>query len=233
MESVICLGISGEDRVINTINTGRPRTLSDALFRSVYFADMDRRHRVVVSKACSFALKLIWHRTQEKTNAFVPKRSHQDYINYLDFHPRIIECVSHIWEERVSLLPLCKLGYAAGMMYLMSCSATDPEKYQGTEESLDFKLWDDANDFWVRLSNGVKELAPLHKSLTGVQDLSGSFYRDEVCALISKGWVSYTNKKPITAKTLRLKHKTDTLGRSVLVESPTVGGIDLGGVEES
>ena len=229
---VIC-GIDTDDETINTIDVGKPRSLADVIFRSPFFADMSVKDRKSVARICSYAIKLIWQRTGFDQNSFMTRRAHSESLEFLLKHERILEAVKHVHAERESLSPLLPIGYAAGMLYLMGSSATHPDNYEGGEDSLDWSLWDDACDFWVLLSNGEKTVKSLADKLQGL-DLTGAFFRDEVCSLVAKAWVLVTEKRPITEKSLALTHEEDELGRSVLTDYPTTGGIDQAGhvVEE-
>ena len=58
----------------------------------------------------------------------------------------------------------------------------------------------------------------------------GSLSRQEKESVVVKAWLQFVEGASITQKSLRLEYTTDKDGVRTLDETPTVGGIDTGGV---
>lgn len=129
LDCVIVYGISEDDDVVNTIDTGRPRTLADVIFRSIYFADVEPSERKNLARSTQYAICKVWDRTGAKENAYDPglMRTHAESIDFMKRHPRILECVRHIHAEDGSESQLGDIisskGDAAGLLYLMGCGS--------------------------------------------------------------------------------------------------------------
>lgn len=241
---LVVFGIEEDDETINTIDTGKTRTLTDVLFRSELIRDYKESDRKVLANIISFAIKTVADRTGAWVDAFSPKRTHSEMINFLDRHSKILECCKHVFEETrpdAGKTPdaLISLGTAAGLMYLMGASATDPSLYtvaeMPTESSLNWDNYDKAADFWVQL---------IQRKFPAIINVFGTFTRDaqaedgaetnggtraEMVAVIVKAWVNYIGKgaAAITEKALKLTYHVEE-GVRTLAECPTVGGIDHG-----
>jgi hypothetical protein len=181
----------------------------------------------------------LWHRTGASLDAFAPRRTHSESLDFIARHPRLLAAVRHIQEENDTENKIGKfipVGYASGLCYLMAASATEGEKEsrdgytqveRACEEQIDFKYWDRACEFWVLLAAGAAELAPIRAAIVALcEERSASFA--ERCALIAKAWVAFSQGKPVTAAALLLEYEDDANGILVLAETPIVGGIDLG-----
>lgn len=229
IEKIVTYGISEEDKVVNTINTGRPRTLADVIFRSEYFEGMKRKDRQSVSRICSHAVQLLWERTGAK-DAFSPFRTHMESCGFMERHPRVLEAVQYVWIENGGdngLGRYLSLGYAAGMMYLMGCSGTDPGDYlesPGPDESgLDFSNWEKAEEFFTLLSSGSNVMR--NTKLTLAKMLNGGIVSvEERKALLAKSWLQWMRRGKVTNVELKYELRGD---ERVLSEQPSVGGIDL------
>ena len=232
MEKLIVAGISEEEKVVNTIDTCRPRSLGDVIYRSGYFEKIKPGDRNTLSKMTDYAVRLLWDRTGVK-DAFNLRRTHAESIHFLEQHPKILECVKHVFEESVAITttPVISPGYLSGMLYLMACGQTDPTEYHNAEDPneylLDFGNWDQSCDFTTLLIQGAKEIRPIklvinkRKEDSGIS-LAGAF------GVLANGWLCYHGNKPITTKNIALKYHEDEDGISHLLDNPTVGGIDRG-----
>ncbi|MDB4786247.1 hypothetical protein OAG36_00785 [bacterium] len=233
IEKVIVFGIAEDDDTVNTINTGKPRSLADVIFRSEYFAALPASDRKAVARSTSFAISMLWSRTGAGVGSFGSTRTHSESLDFLSHHPRLLECVKHIYEEDGKDNQIGKYlstGYSAGFLYLMASGTTNPLEYRSAdhadEQYLDWELWDSACDFFVLLAGNAKELKAVRMSLGNISNEDGSVNRKEQMALLAKSWNAYSNKTPITVKSLALKYSTDDDGIKSLIECPTVGGID-------
>lgn len=232
METFVIYGISEEDDVVNTIGTGKPRTLSDVIFRSVYFSDMSMGSRAKISKVAAMAIKGLWFATKADETSFAPRRPHSESLDFINRHSRLLECVKELWEEREVLQGELRipLGYACALFYLMGTCTSDADRYQDTfsEESLDWKLWDTAEEFWKTIAAKDKSVAPLIALLKKyANELSGIVYAQALFSSLAKAWNLYSDKKPITAKGIDTKVYMDEDTGYHVKDHTKVGGIHL------
>lgn len=233
IEKVVTYGISEDDYVVNTINTGIPRSDSDVLYRT-YFQDKPAKDRKVLSRTLAYAVRFVWSRTGA-AEAFAPRRTHAETIEFVDRHLRLLKAVEHIVAETGAEGKLSRYlspGYAAGLMYLMAASSTDdgPKSYREAkspgEDLINFSMWKDASTFWVQVAAGDKALNPLREAfaeLANRGDGGGSLA--ERVALLVKAWLAYPK---VSAADLELEYTSDSDGVKRLSEHPACGGIDLG-----
>ncbi|MGL6095381.1 MAG: hypothetical protein ACRC7O_06235 [Fimbriiglobus sp.] len=241
METVLVTGIREDDATVNTIDTGRPRTLSDVIYRSEYFAKMKPAVRKVAAKMTDHAVKMLWHRTGASADAFAPVRTHAESLDFITRHPKLLKAVKHVLEEdgegRVGkILPP---GYASAMLYLMASCGSDGAKYRAkavrTDKALDWANWDKACEFWTIVSDpATPENKAVVQSLATLADPdSGGLSVAERTAVVVKAWNLFLAGDHVTVKGCKLKYETDENEVSRLVECPTVGGADLGDPEEA
>lgn len=242
METIIVFGISDEDDTVNTIDTGKPRSLSDVIFRSHYFNNVPPGERQTLALMSKSAIGLMWHRTGAQIDAWSPsKRTHGESLEFLDNHPRLLECLKHIYQEEggggkegIKISKLLHPGYAAGLLYLQATANSDSEKYNAdkNERSLNWDLWGKACDFWVMLAQGAKEFTEVRKAYQSIWEVAGRTTQDESLAILSKAWNCYVKGKRISPSDVKLEYVTDDDGKKKLAECPTVGGIDRGNPED-
>lgn len=235
LECIIVYGISEVDDVVNTMDTGRPRTLTDVIYRSEYFADLTQQERKEAAKSCQYATNLLWKRTGVE-DAHGIQKTHSEALAFIQAHPRILECVNLIREdnEENQITHFITPGYAAALLYLMGSSKTLPKDYYSKhphdETQLDWDLWDTACDFWVNLASGSKDSDSviLRKAFMNlIPEDGGEVSKGERIAVILKAWNLIATDKPLTEQALRLKYKVDEEGYRQLLDSPTAGGIDM------
>lgn len=238
MEKLVVFGISEEDETVNTMDTCKPRSLTDVIGRSGYFSDMARGPRKVAARMTDYAIRLLWHRTGVSLDAFAPRQTHAECLDFIARHERILETVKHIYEENGDekrIQGYVSPGYASGLMYLMAASKTDYAKYSAkdgrNEDSIDWKYWNKASDFWVLLAGNTEETRAVRTSLGKMVDKDGGS-QSERWALLVKAWNQYAVGQPITEKSITLKYGKDEDGYPYIDECPTVGGIDIGDPNE-
>ena len=239
METSIGFGLDETDEdMINTMDTGDPRTLADVLYRSPYFADTVPSQRNKLARDTDYAIRLLWGRTGVKLSAYAPVSTHGEAMGFLERHPRIVKCVRHIYEEnednriRNYLTP----GYASGMLYLMASSDTDPAEYWAAddpnEDLLDWSRWEEACKYWVLLAGGAEEVKAVTSMIQKMCDDETVSPQARV-GVLSKAWNLFAVDKPVTVGQIKLEYETDAEGWSTLVEFPSVGGIDRGNVDDA
>lgn len=235
---IIVFGISESDDVVNTINTGKPRSFSDVVFRSQYFSDYKVSDRKKVSKILEWAVKFVANRSGAFVDAYSTKQTHSELIQFVDRHPTLLECAKFIFEENGDsesrIKKIISLGSAAGLLYLQASSKSEPNKWKesSSEDSLDMELLSKASDFWNQLAEQQKPFANLRKVLGGIIDDTGAS-NPERTTLCIKAWNLYVQDKPMTSAKLALKYNEDEEGIKTLAELPVVGGIDFGTPEDS
>lgn len=253
----INFGVREDVKSVNTINTGKPRTLSDAIFASGLFGTLDasksKDKRLIknLSKMLDYAVRLLWSRTGAQDDAFAPKRTHAESLDFIQRHPRLMECVRHIYEEngkddKLRYYP--SPGFASALLYMMGCSKTIRENEEGTgytqvscptEDLLDWSMWQKALQFWVDLADpNCKTMNYLRQTVANLLDGGNNAFREERMALIIKSWWQYANSEVISAKTISYETVKDEDGRVMLAETPLIGeafgdvcGIDIGGIQ--
>lgn len=243
IELALAVGAPEDEATINTLDTNKPRSLEDVLYRSSYFEKHGSKDRKKLSKICDHAVRYLWDRTGVK-DAFDIKRTHSESMSFIERHKTILKCAEHLFIESSddSLKIACSTGYAAGMMYLMAASDTNPSAYldmdDPDEKVLDFNRLELAEEFWTLLATG-EEFENVRRALVRLHDLaddeeSGLWSTVQDCkeTLIMKAWNAYRSNDKIETKDIKLKFSTDEDGWKTLNESVTMGGIDFGGVRE-
>lgn len=238
IEKLVVFGIDEGDATVNTMDTCKPRTLSDVIYRSVFFAKMKGKDRRYAARYTEHAVKLLWFRTGAKHDAYAPLRTHAESLDFIARHPKLLQCVKHIHEENGDgkIAKYLSPGYAAGLLYLMGSAATDRESEDKkgysqvdhpSEKQIDWTLWDKAEEFWTLLAAGDKKFNPIRESLGAVlEDGSGSV--NVRMAILVKAWNAYAKEGSISDDDVELEFTTDGDGIKTLAETPITGGIDLG-----
>lgn len=224
IQKVVVFGIKEDDKTVNTMDTCKPRSLADVLYRSSFFADCNASERRKVARTCSFAIRTIWDRLGIKESLSI-QMTHSELMTFLESHKRLIEAVNFIQVENGHenhLLNFGQLGNLSGLFYLMASSNSDPEKYRANpmEDSLDFSNWSRAEDFFVLISSRAKTMKPLWDSLKSL----GEGSRKEHTALLAKAWTQWLSKDGLS-EPIELKY-VEKEGMKILAETPSVGGID-------
>ena len=238
VDKLIAYGVSEDDEIVNTMDTCKPRSLAEVMYRSAYFADVVHKDRKTAASMAAYAIKVLWDRTGAKLNAYAPLRTHSESLDFIERHPKIVQCVEHIFEENGDrqISHYISPGVASGLLYLMACATSDGQAYHAAEypnESLlDWKLWSKACDFFVLLAGSSPSILEVSKAFGRAID-NGKDSHAERCAILVKAWLRYLSNKPITSKDLKLRYKKDEDGYDQLEEYPPVGGIDYGKCPEA
>lgn len=248
IERAVVFGVPEDDTTVNTIDTAKPRDLTDVIFRSAYFEKVNYRDKKLLSRMTDHCIRMLWDRTGANDDAFSLKRTHLESLAFLDAHPRIIECVSYIFSinqkdedknrEANSLNKIISPGYGSALLYLMGSSATDPiesgylKSDNRHEGLLDWSNMTEAEQFFDDLIDD--------DNLKGVRRAMGSLVTDDLanfkvrCAVLCKAWDHYVNGNDSPSPSeVTPRFDEDEDGFKQLNEFPTVGGIDLAGSDSS
>jgi len=258
IDKVIIYGISSADAVVNTMNTGKPRSLADVLYRSPYFASLPARDsktgvdRLSAGRVTSSAISHVWSRTGMYLSNFGSRRTTAEAVAWLESHGgtkgKFLAGVKHVLEcdkdDRVS--SLVSLGYAACVLWLQACSTTDEDKvgkyYSDDERSgkrLNFGQWDKAVEFWSEFGKTkddepVGPLKELTASLRAINDSEeeGANANLERNYVITRAWNRFAGGKKVRDEDAKLVYlRADRHGIRRLDESPELGGRLLGGID--
>jgi hypothetical protein len=161
MEKLVVCGIEETDEVVNTMDTCKPRSLADVIYRSEYFGRMDSESRKTASKMTDNAIRLLWLRTGADKNAWAPKRTHSEALDFIRRHPKLLKAISFIMRENKPDKPSeatpvqgadgkktagtnkpkigqwVNPGFAAAMMYLMAHSDSSGDR-NGKGQLIDY-----------------------------------------------------------------------------------------------
>lgn len=238
IEKSMGVGVEETDKVINTMDTCKPRDLRDVVYRSQYLKNVSRKTRIIVAKILSHAINHLWHRTGASLDAYAPRRTHSEAMHFLDRHERLLEAVTHVSEENCDghIGKVISPGYAAAMMYLMAACKTESENEDKTgysqisdpsEDLIDFTMWEKASEFWVFIGQGTEALLPVKEAVIKCHETGGATLQERT-AIVVKAWNLWSNRKKVTVDSLSLAYEKNEDGIPVLAECPIVGGIDLG-----
>lgn len=243
METFVAYGVDESDETTRTLDNVRPRTLSDVLFVGQDYGKYKGKDRKTLCNMMDYAVRLLWHRTGADCDAFAPKRTHSEALDFISRHPRIIRAVKHIFEENkeqifgTGMKSTIRIGpgYAAGLLYLMGASTSDLDSYRNMdppgEKKVKWDNWDRAEEFWVELAKGVKgELKPAIHAMAGLanEETGTGGTMAERTAILCKAWNVFAKKQKLRDKDVELERPPDEDGIPQLAECPTVGGIDMG-----
>lgn len=245
-ETVLVRGIDESDKVVNTIDTGRIRSLAHIVYRSDVFHNMPSKKKLEASKMLEAAIRVLWDRSGASDDPYAPRRTNSEALDFLEHHQHILRAVKHIQEENAANRAIhkwCPVGQASALLYLMATSseATDAEKYRKgeprNEKKVSFDNWEQACDFWVNLAGGNPELRAVREKVGLLQDpvsgggLGGNV--EERVAVIVKAWNLFKDGLPITQDDLSLDYYYDKEELINAVQMPRIsGGIDIGTVKQ-
>lgn len=241
METYIAFGVDEDDETVNTIDTGKSRSIAEIIFRSESFADLSKQSRKECSKLTEHAIRFIWDRLGIAA-AFSVIKTPAESVAFLASHPKLLDCVRHVYEENGGkegrLSKFITPGYCSALFFLMACSSSDSAKYRAlsspNQEYLSWDNFDKAETFITLLASGGKEFAAIGQAIGALYGSSAAGgTKEEKTAILVKAWNRYVEGQPITAASLKLEYSDDDEGIKTLVEYPTIGGLDIGSDEDA
>lgn len=256
LETLVAFGAAEDGSVTRTFDNVCPRSGSDVLYTSDFFSSALPADRKAMCSICDTAVKMLWERTGATDDAWAPRRTHSEMLEFIERHKRVVQAVQHIYEERAGVSRYLSLGFAAAVLYLMGASETDPTKYHEgdvshrSEKQLDFDRWDRACEFFAALNKGkapwITTLKATSRPLEGDNGgWSGKVFSvnskdngslSERLLTLSRAWTRFAANKPIREEDLQLREGDDyviernddgTISTYSLHVSANFGGIDL------
>lgn len=246
--AIVVRGIEESPDVTRTLDNVRPRSLADVLFADTsLFNQTAKADREKLCRYVDYAIRTIQKRTGENLDAFAPRRSHSEPLEFLSRHPRLLKAVQYIFTEvnrkdaggeKPSVLEeYVAPGTAAGLMFLMGSSLSDRERWDAADtpndRHLNFDRWEQAELFWSGLGdakngdfNAVRQtIAKCGNAQTG----STAPVAVRV-AVIVNAWNEYVDENGVMSQKNIMPEfgEMDDHGNRALVGHPSVGGIDLG-----
>ena len=172
IDKLVIRGADESEKVRNTMDTCRPRSLADVLFHSHHLSHIDTKDRNKVSRMAAYAIRFLWLRLGV-SDAFGLLATLSEQIDFLDRHPTLIKAVAHVYEDNrgEGAIPpaLIGYGYLSGLLYLISCSDCDADVYTEAEKPdesmIAFGLWGKACDFFTLLAGGADEVKQIRLAL--------------------------------------------------------------------
>lgn len=248
IEAVVVRGVQETPDVTRTLDNVRPRSLSDVLFAdTALFNKTPKADREKLCRVVDYAIRTVWDRTGCSDDAFSPKRTHSESLEFLTRHPRLLKAVSHIFtevnkknadgEKTGVMATYITPGTAAGLMFLMGASGSDRERWDGADSPndrhLDFERWEQAEMFFAGLNDPKNtEFDPIRKAIAACGNAeTGAVAAVPVkIAVLVNAWNEYVDPNGIlTVKRIMPEFgEVDDYGKRPLVGMPSVGGIDLG-----
>lgn len=252
LEKLVVYGIEESDRVVNTMDTCKPRSLADVIYRSEFFAKSSPAERRVAARMTEFAVGILWSRVGIALNQFSRRRTHAKAVEFIEKHRKLLKCVKHIQEENKDggISRYVSSGYAVAAMYLMGCSESDKETYytgeDRVEKDLDWSNWDRACEFWSTFAvpatkdvdgaevpnEAAEAFRPLREAIAALSDNEeGLGVRPgEEDYLICAAWdVWATGSDTLKSGHLSITYtEPNEAGKVYLEEQRDFGGIDLG-----
>jgi hypothetical protein len=217
IEKLIVYGVDESDSTVNTMDTCKPRSLPDVLYRSEFFATLGSAERERAAALCDWAIRQLWERTGADADPWAPRRTHSEALHFLARHRRLLEAVDFLRQEagtsNKALRELCPPGRAAAMMYLMAATATQPDSYYAadapSEEQLDLSRWEDARAYWVALSAGDKKVRGVPLAIAALTNphTGTPAGPDEKLAVVVKGWLRWRDGKRITEENVTPRYE--------------------------
>lgn len=237
LEVLVAIGVDEDEETINAYDQVRPRSLTDVLERSPYFAKYNSTDRRAAARVCADAVRLLWDRTGAKKDPYAPRQTNTESMDFVARHEdHLLQAVRHVYDCNKDGQISCWLGLgtAAGLLYLMGCSASNPKTYfeadPSSEKYLDWENWDKAKSLWSGLADGATHMEPVRDVLRGLGEDDGSLVgsKDRI-AVFCKAWSAYLggplslDKESVTPLRAPNPKKANIL---CLAESPRLGGID-------
>lgn len=247
IETVVTVGVSEDPRVIRTIDNVQERTLEDVLWTGPLFRGLKPAARKAAVAAVNYGVRFLWHRTGADADAYSPRRTHSESLDFIDRHPTLLDCVRWCATENESgkLSKFLTPGTAAGLMYLMAATDSDGDAYRDAEPrgeaGADLGKLDDAQAFFSLLINNGPEFKVLRNAkVTDKVDYGDGVVKDVEVYLVHKdaplalrlatlitAWHQFRTTGKLTAAGVMPLLRVEN-GVHVLDGVPTCGGLDVG-----
>lgn len=241
MEKVVEYGIDEDDGTVNTMDTCKPRSLTDVIYRSEFFANVGPAQRKIAAKITDYAVRFLWSRTGVPTMPFAPRRTHAESLDFVARHRRILEAVAAVQkiDKDKHLRKWISPGYAAGFLYLAAAGLSDGGAYRAADNPnegiLDLSLFDTAVKFLTDLAGRSLVLQEVRNAIAALTGVDGETRgpASERVAVLCKAWAIYAQPHPreITEEDLVIDYNEDADGFRELADCPVVGGVDVGDEE--
>lgn len=192
IDCTIAKGVSEDQDVINTLDNTKPRTIADVLFsdENLFGPGLTRDERMEICKATENAITFLWRRTGADRNKFSGKLTNQEAVSFLARHATLKDAVRIVCganqksgDNANSIGGHVSVGVAAGVLYLMGCSATDGERNQHdqlhdyadmepmpAEKKLDWERWEQAVSFWKTFGSGDESLSGIRYAIGDIKE---------------------------------------------------------------
>jgi hypothetical protein len=248
METLVAFGAPQTDEVFRTLNSGEPATLADVVSRSELLATFSDSDHKALSRITDFAVRYLWKRTNINKDSYTRERTNSEAMEFLDRHPKLMECIHHIWTESKKdtdthgIKRVITLGNAAAMMYLMAASNTSygayyeeiPTASERSEDQVDLTMYDKAALFWKQVAEekGAGPMKELRNAIDFVttQPKNGVWGEGTLTlktAVFCRAWALYAKGTKLTKENMTLRIHVDADKLHTLVDTFSFGGIDF------
>ncbi len=220
--SVLVFGVEEIDEVINTLDTGRGRSYSDAVYRCAELKHLPPKDRKSCARMLDHAIRLLWERTGAGLGGYSKKVTHADRMDFWHRHPGVLRAVGHIFEtnKEGNLSKLLGPGYLSGMLYLMAASATpatvpdpaNPDRLLDhpyrvatppDESMVDLSRFDAACEFITAAAKG--EIKPYTDAINTMMNSPYGINTDERLDLLINAWNAYIEGDEVNLTNLGLE----------------------------
>lgn len=250
IEIIAVLGVDESGDTTKTLDNVKPRTLEDVLYTDVdLFGKLPPKDRRAMAGVLAYAVKLLWHRAGRDVDAYAPRRTHSESVEFITRHPKLVEMCRHVFEENQNAPPPYSAsasvspGTMAGLAYLMAASQSDGDKYRAgnppSEKRLDMTMLEKAQEFVSLFGSGAAELAAVRQAIAALHGESGERTprREEREAVFVNAWNLWSTGVKPTPKKIEpeweeVEATDDEPAYKRMTAMPTVGGMDLGDPEE-
>lgn len=260
IDVTIAKGVSEDQDVVNTLDNNKPRAISDVLFsdENLFGPGLSRTERIEICRCCENAIKFLWRRTGADRDKFSGNLTNQEAVSFLSRHSTLKEAVRIVCAANAKegdntngIGAYVSLGVAAGMLYLMGCSATEGERNQWnqlhdyadmdpapSEKKLDWSRWEQAVSFWKGFGSGDESFSGIRYQIGDTKSpdpeeadgvLKGSMER-WVTGIFALSWRRYLDGDTLEGYEVQAditppSEKTED-GFRVLTEVQSFDGID-------
>lgn len=244
IDVILITGVEESQKVIQTIDTGRPRSFADSLFSSGVFAGEKIPPKLIMKycKVLEGAVRFVWMRGGEYAYAMNPVISHSDASEFLERHPGLVSAVRSVLDEnepaedgeKPRLASVLGLGQLAGLIYMMSIEADEPklEKYWTAdwpaEKLVGLDRVETAEQFLTLLAGRDKLTVEIQKAIAEASTDTNANVAERT-AIVINGFNAFVTNGKCTPAKVRADVEIDENGNRVVVNHPViVGSIDKG-----